>query len=102
MQGKSVQLSTSPNNWLWWSMFTTHDSVAAGKILSTNLYRFDLAVDTGPIFARYATRQRPIKRLLVGEVAIRILQSCRELPNSPITFAIYTGQRQHPHLPWSP
>jgi pyruvate carboxylase len=37
--------------------------------------------------------QRPIKRLLVanrGEIAIRILQSCRELPTSPITFAIYT------------
>ena len=37
--------------------------------------------------------QRPIKRLLVanrGEIAIRILQSCRELSAPPITFAIYT------------
>ncbi len=37
--------------------------------------------------------QRPIKRLLVanrGEIAIRILQSCRELPTAPVTFAIYT------------
>ena len=43
--------------------------------------------------------QRPIKRLLVanrGEIAIRILQSCRELPTPPITFAIYSdGDSTH-------
>lgn len=37
--------------------------------------------------------QRPIKRILIanrGEIAIRILQACRELPNSVQTYAIYT------------
>ena len=37
--------------------------------------------------------QRPISRILIanrGEIAIRILQSCHELPNPPTTFAIYT------------
>ena len=39
--------------------------------------------------------QRPISRILIanrGEIAIRILQSCHELPNPPSTFAIYTDQ----------
>ena len=38
-------------------------------------------------------QQRPIKRLLVvnrGEIAIRILQACHELPSPPTTFALYT------------
>ncbi|KAK5944519.1 hypothetical protein PMZ80_003801 [Knufia obscura] len=38
-------------------------------------------------------QQRPIKRLLVvnrGEIAIRILQACHELPTPPTTFALYT------------
>ncbi|KIX02107.1 uncharacterized protein Z518_08046 [Rhinocladiella mackenziei CBS 650.93] len=37
--------------------------------------------------------QRPVSRILItnrGEIAIRILQSCHELPNPPATFAIYT------------
>ncbi|KAK5452328.1 hypothetical protein LTS15_007394 [Exophiala xenobiotica] len=37
--------------------------------------------------------QRPISRILVanrGEVAIRILQACQELPSPPVTFALYT------------
>lgn len=37
--------------------------------------------------------QRPIKRLLVvnrGEIAIRIIQACHELPNPPEIFALYT------------
>jgi pyruvate carboxylase len=37
--------------------------------------------------------QRPISRILVanrGEIAIRVLQSCHELPNAPTTYAIYT------------
>ncbi|KAH0843482.1 hypothetical protein AYO21_07242 [Fonsecaea monophora] len=37
--------------------------------------------------------QRPISRILIanrGEIAIRILQSCHELPQPPTTFAIYT------------
>jgi len=40
-----------------------------------------------------APQQRPIKRLLVvnrGEIAIRILQACHELPSPPLTFALYT------------
>ncbi|KAK5086338.1 hypothetical protein LTS08_004352 [Lithohypha guttulata] len=38
-------------------------------------------------------QQRPIKRLLVvnrGEIVIRILQACHELPSPPTTFALYT------------
>ncbi|KIW96313.1 uncharacterized protein Z519_03382 [Cladophialophora bantiana CBS 173.52] len=38
-------------------------------------------------------RQRPFSRILIanrGEIAIRILQSCHELPQPPTTFAIYT------------
>lgn len=38
--------------------------------------------------------QRAITRLLVvnrGEIAIRILQACHELPNPPVTFALYTS-----------
>ncbi|KAL6244730.1 hypothetical protein RBB50_008258 [Rhinocladiella similis] len=37
--------------------------------------------------------QRPISRILIanrGEIAIRILQACHELPYPPTTFAIYT------------
>ncbi|KAI1623839.1 carbamoyl-phosphate synthase L chain, ATP binding domain-containing protein [Exophiala viscosa] len=37
--------------------------------------------------------QRPISRLLIanrGEIAIRILQACHELPQPPTTFALYT------------
>ncbi|RVX76114.1 hypothetical protein B0A52_00471 [Exophiala mesophila] len=37
--------------------------------------------------------QRPISRILIanrGEIAIRILQACTELPNPPETFVIYT------------
>lgn len=37
--------------------------------------------------------QRPISRILIanrGEIAIRILQACTELPNPPETYAIYT------------
>ncbi|EXJ63941.1 hypothetical protein A1O7_00276 [Cladophialophora yegresii CBS 114405] len=40
-----------------------------------------------------APPQRPITRILIanrGEIAIRILQSCHELPNPPTTFALYT------------
>lgn len=38
--------------------------------------------------------QRPINRILVvnrGEIAIRILQACHELPSPPTTFALYTA-----------
>jgi pyruvate carboxylase len=46
-----------------------------------------------------AYTRRPISRLLVanrGEIAIRILQSCHELPNAPTTFALYTdGDNTH-------
>lgn len=41
-----------------------------------------------------STSKRAIKRLLVvnrGEIAIRILQACHELPEPPLTFALYTS-----------
>ncbi|KAL9622286.1 MAG: hypothetical protein Q9160_003297 [Pyrenula sp. 1 TL-2023] len=43
--------------------------------------------------------RRPMKRILVanrGEIAIRILQSLRELPDPPVTYAVYTsGDSSH-------